>query len=96
MFDIHSGRDEYDMRELTPDPFPYNFYEDYLNSPKVQAAIGAYQNFSSSSETVGNSFGSTGDDDRESGTIKHVRNLLNAGVQVVMYFGDAYGSHVAI
>jgi hypothetical protein len=62
---------------------------DYLNSPKVQAAIGAYQNFSESSQTVGNSFASTGDDDRESGTIQHVRNLLEAGVQVVMYFGDA-------
>ncbi|KAJ5763986.1 hypothetical protein N7533_002667 [Penicillium manginii] len=89
MFDIYSGRDEYDMRELTPDPFPYSFYVDYLNSPKVQAAIGAYQNFSESSQTVGNSFASTGDDDRESGTIQHVRNLLEAGVQVVMYFGDA-------
>lgn len=89
MYDIYSGRDEYDMRELTPDPFPYSFYVDYLNSPKVQAAIGAYQNFSESSQTVGNSFSSTGDDDRESGTIQHVRNLLKAGVQVVMYFGDA-------
>lgn len=89
MYDIYSGRDEYDMRELTPDPFPYEFYVDYLNSPKVQAAIGAYQNFSESSGTVGTSFGSTGDDDRESGTIQAVQKLLNAGVQVVMYFGDA-------
>ncbi|KAJ5677000.1 Peptidase S10 serine carboxypeptidase [Penicillium maclennaniae] len=89
MYDIYSGRDEYDMRELTPDPFPYEFYVDYLNSPKVQAAIGAYQNFSESSGTVGTSFGSTGDDDRESGTIQAVQKLLKAGVQVVMYFGDA-------
>ncbi|KAJ5085359.1 hypothetical protein N7532_010130, partial [Penicillium argentinense] len=89
MFDIYSGRDEYDMRELMPDPFPYEFYVDYLNSPKVQAAIGAYQNFSESSSTVSNSFRTTGDDDRESGTIEHVRHLLKAGVQVVMYFGDA-------
>jgi hypothetical protein len=89
MYDTYSGRDEYDMRELTPDPFPYEFYVDYLNSPKVQAAIGAYQNFSESSGTVGTSFGSTGDDDRESGTIQAVQKLLKAGVQVVMYFGDA-------
>lgn len=89
LFDIYSGRDEYDMRELTPDPFPYEFYVDYLNSPKVQAAIGAYQNFSEFSGTVGNAFGSTGDDDRESATIENVRKLLEAGVQVLLYFGDA-------
>lgn len=89
LFDTYSGRDEYDMRELTPDPFPYEFYVDYLNSPKVQTAIGAYQNFSESSGTVSNAFGSTGDDDRESGTIESVKKLLEAGVQVLLYFGDA-------
>lgn len=89
MYDIYSGRDEYDFRELTPDPFPYGFFADYLNSPKVQAAIGAYQNYSESSDTVGNSFASTGDDDRMSGTIPDVKKLLKAGVQVTMYFGDA-------
>ncbi|KAI0133877.1 carboxypeptidase S1 [Xylariales sp. AK1849] len=89
MFDTYSGRDEYDMRELTPDPFPYSFYVDYLNTPEVQAAIGAFQNFSESSETVSSAFGNTGDDDRESGTIEAVRQLLEAGVQVTMYYGDA-------
>ncbi|KAJ5917251.1 Peptidase S10 serine carboxypeptidase [Penicillium verhagenii] len=89
MYDIYSGRDEYDMRELSSDPFPYEFYVDYLNSPTVQAAIGAYQNFSESSNTVGTSFGSTGDDDRMDGTIGDVKKLIDSGVQVVMYFGDA-------
>ncbi|KAJ5630336.1 Peptidase S10 serine carboxypeptidase [Penicillium longicatenatum] len=89
LYDIYSGRDEYDMRELSSDPFPYVFYVDYLNSPKVQAAIGAYQNFSESSNTVGTAFGSTGDDDRMSGTIGDVKKLIESGVQVVMYFGDA-------
>lgn len=89
LYDIYAGRDEYDMRELSSDPFPYVFYVDYLNSPKVQAAIGAYQNFSESSNTVGTAFGSTGDDDRMSGTIGDVRKLIESGVQVVMYFGDA-------
>ncbi|KAI1847579.1 hypothetical protein JX266_006431 [Neoarthrinium moseri] len=88
-FDVYSGRDEYDMRELTPDPFPYSFYVDYLNTPEVQAAIGAYQNFSESSGTVSQAFGNTGDDDRESGTIEAVRKLLQAGIQVILYYGDA-------
>lgn len=52
-YDVYSGRDEYDARELVPDPFPYIFYIDYLNSPDVMAAIGAYQNYSESSGTVG-------------------------------------------
>jgi hypothetical protein len=88
-YDLYSNRDEYDMRELMPDPFPYGYYHDYLNSPEVQAAIGAFQNFSTSSSTVSSSFATTGDDDRESGTIEACQKLLAAGVQVMLYYGDA-------
>ncbi|KAF2264646.1 carboxypeptidase S1 [Lojkania enalia] len=89
MYDKYSGRDEYDMRFLTPDPFPYAYYVDYLNTAEVQAAIGAYQNYSESSSTVSSAFGNTGDDDRESGTIEACKKLLAAGVQVMLYYGDA-------
>ncbi|KAH8730771.1 carboxypeptidase S1 [Phaeosphaeriaceae sp. PMI808] len=89
LYDLYSGRDEYDMRYLTPDPFPYNYFGDYLNTPEVQKAIGAYQNFSITSSTVSSAFGNTGDDDRESGTIEACRKLLKAGVQVMLYYGDA-------
>ncbi|KAK5120178.1 hypothetical protein LTR85_006659 [Meristemomyces frigidus] len=82
-------RDEYDIRELQPDPFPYDFFSDYLNTPKVQQAVGAYVNYSESSSTVGSAFGSTGDDDREEGSTKDVTKLVEQGVYVVMYFGDA-------
>lgn len=84
-----AGRDEYDFRELAPDPFPYEFYVAYLNTPAVQAAIGAFVNFSESSPYVGTAFGSTGDDDRETGTIEAVRDLVSQGVYVVEYAGDA-------
>lgn len=77
------------MRELTPDPFPYSFYVDYLNTPEVQAAIGAYQNFSESSNAVSQAFTYTGDDNRESGTIEAIRSLLEQGVTVMLYAGDA-------
>lgn len=89
LYDIYSGRDEYDMRFLSPDPFPYSYYVQYLNTPEVQKAIGAYQNFSESSSTVSTAFGNTGDDDRPSGTIAACQKLLDAGVQVVLYYGDA-------
>ncbi|KAK0625088.1 Alpha/Beta hydrolase protein [Bombardia bombarda] len=88
-YDNFLGRDEYDMRELDPDPFPYGFYPDYLNTPKVQEAIGAYVNFSESNDAVGANFGTTGDDGREAGTVEAMRSLLKDGVTVALYAGDA-------
>jgi carboxypeptidase C (cathepsin A) len=89
IYDIYLGRDEYDMRELALDPFPPTFYVQYLNTPYVQAAIGAFQNFSESSNTVGTAFGTTGDDGREARTIEDIRNLLHGNVTVMLYAGDA-------
>lgn len=89
IYDIYAGRDEYDFRELTPDPFPYEFYVDYLNTASVQAAIGAYVNFTESSNAVYEAFSSTGDDSRLSHTTQDVAKLLEKGVTVVMYAGDA-------
>ncbi|KAI4181163.1 MAG: hypothetical protein L6R41_006788 [Letrouitia leprolyta] len=88
-YDNILSRDEYDVRELTPDPFPYSFYVDYLNTPKVQSGIGAYVNFSEYSSAVGAAFGGTGDDDRESDTIEDIRRLLAQNITVMLYFGDA-------
>ena len=88
VYDDVLGRDEYDMRYLTPDPFPYRYYESYLNTPHVQSAIGAYVNFSSNG-AVGDAFDSTGDDGREIGTISALQSLVHSGVTVAMYAGDA-------
>ncbi|KAI9845324.1 MAG: hypothetical protein M1837_004946 [Sclerophora amabilis] len=84
-----SNRDEYDIRELMPDPFPYAFYLDYLNTPDVQSAIGAFQTFSESSPTVSTAFEATGDDSRELGTVKALGSLLKHGVNIVLFHGDA-------
>lgn len=89
LYDIYANRDEYDIRELQPDPFPYTFYVAYLNTPAVQAAIGAYQNFSESSSTVSTAFGTTGDDGREDGTVEDMLALIQQNLTVVMYTGDA-------
>ena len=89
LYDIYLTRDEYDFRELTPDPFPYSFYIDYLNTPQVQEAIGAYVNYSESSNTVGNAFGTTGDDGRILSTVTDMLKLIQANLTVVMYTGDA-------
>lgn len=89
LYDEASGRDEYDMRELTPDPFPYEFYANYLNTPKVLTAIGAFTNFSESNSAVGTDFGNTGDDARESNTIEDLKSLVDDGLTVALYAGDA-------
>ncbi|KAL8922365.1 MAG: hypothetical protein Q9208_005218 [Pyrenodesmia sp. 3 TL-2023] len=89
VYDNVLNRDEYDVRELSPDPFPYAFYVDYLNTPKVQAAIGAYVNFSEYSNAVATAFGGTGDDARELGTVQAISKLLQQNVTVMLYFGDA-------
>jgi carboxypeptidase D len=88
-FDVVSGRDEYDSRELSPDPFPYNAYVQYLNSPQVQEATGMSTNYSDSTVYVGDAFGTTGDDGRESMTIQDIRHLLEHGVTVTLWAGDA-------
>ncbi|ORY59274.1 serine carboxypeptidase [Pseudomassariella vexata] len=82
------GRDPYDVRELTPDPFPYSFYIDYLNTAEVQAAIGAYTNFSSN-DAAWAAFQNTGDDARDVDTVEDIRYLLSHNATVAIYAGDA-------
>lgn len=89
VYDIVLNRDEYDIRELMPDSFPPEFYVDYLNTPTVQAAIGAFVNFTESSPTVSDAFGLTGDDGREDNTVEDMRALVAQNLTVVMYTGDA-------
>ena len=89
MLDNIPYRDEYDIREFYDDPFPPTYFVDYLNTPAVQQAIGAYVNYSESSGTVSTAFGTTGDDDREASTIEDTKALLKQGVYVVEYYGDA-------
>ncbi|KAK3660881.1 hypothetical protein LTR56_000639 [Elasticomyces elasticus] len=79
--DSIADRDEY--------AFPYTFFVHYLNSEKVQAAVGAFVNYSESSSTVSAAFTTTGDDDRESGTIEALQKLLKQGVYFVEFAGDA-------
>ena len=82
-------RDEYDIREMEPDPFPYGSYASYLNKPHVLTAIGAYQNYTESSNVVWDAFKTTGDDARRQGSTKYLKALLEHGVTVTLLAGDA-------
>ncbi|KAK8041633.1 Alpha/Beta hydrolase protein [Apiospora rasikravindrae] len=83
------GRDEYDIRQLAPDPFPYTFFEDYLNTQKVQKALGVYTNFTKSNTLVARAFRGTGDDARDVNVADDLRFLLERNVTVALYAGDA-------
>jgi carboxypeptidase C (cathepsin A) len=81
-----SNRDNHDIRELDPDPFPYKYYVQYLNTATVQKAIGAFQNFTRVSGTVENAFSG---EDTNVPALKDVQELLEDGTPVTMYHGDA-------
>ncbi len=85
----YAERSEYDMRELTPDPFPYPFYREYLNRPEVLDAIGAFTNFSTSSAAVYAAFSSTGDDGRDVGAVEALQDLVQRDIHVALFAGDA-------
>ncbi|KAL9070016.1 MAG: hypothetical protein Q9157_005967 [Trypethelium eluteriae] len=82
-------RDVYDVRELSPDPIPPDWHADYLNTERIQKAIGAYVNYTSDSASVSQSFSDTGDDSRVFSIIQDMRDLVAANLTVVMYFADA-------
>jgi hypothetical protein len=84
-----TGRDNNDIRQLEPSPFPNTFYQDYLQLPEVLEAIGAQQTFFQKNPTVGDAFRSTGDDSREFGILDIIKDLLDHGIRVTLYAGDA-------
>jgi carboxypeptidase D len=86
---LYEGRDELDIRELSPEPCPYSFYADYQNTRAVQSAIGAFVNFTDQNNAVFEAFSSTGDNSRSMHTKEDIAALLTQGVTVVMLAGDA-------
>ncbi|MCJ1472211.1 hypothetical protein MMC13_000858 [Lambiella insularis] len=82
-----SGRDVYDISQMTPDPFPPSTYLEYLNYADVQASIGVALNYTETSASVGTAFLSTGDYDRGN-QISDMAYLLSLGVRVALIYGD--------
>ncbi len=62
--------------------YPPESYVRYLNNPTVQAAIGAYVNYTEQSIAVATAFNTTGDDGRLDGTTTDVLQLVELGVAV--------------
>ncbi|KAK4575020.1 hypothetical protein LTR86_000870 [Recurvomyces mirabilis] len=85
----YGSRGVYDIRHPYDDPTPPTYFIDYLNTAAVQNALGVNLNYTAdSSSQVGRGFSSTGDFVYRS-LIQDLENLLNAGVRVALYYGDA-------
>ncbi|ORX63103.1 prepro-carboxypeptidase Z [Hesseltinella vesiculosa] len=80
----NSGRSYYDVRTSQEIP---STYINFLNQSSTMAAIGATSQYTECSNPVGNKFYPTGDDSRN--FAPNVTDLLNHGVQVLLYAGDA-------
>jgi len=82
-----SGRNYYDIAAPTADPFPYSYYQGFLNQHWVQAALGVPVNFTESISSVYSAFQNTGDFPR-SGFLQDIAYVLDSGIKVAMVYGD--------
>ncbi|KAI1117040.1 Alpha/Beta hydrolase protein [Nemania sp. NC0429] len=90
LYDNLLGRDEYDIREPAPDLFPPAYWVEYLNTPRVQKAIGAFTNFTLDN-VVAEAYDSTGDDGRERHIVQAMYNLVkhHPHLHMALIAGDA-------
>jgi len=87
----NSGRDVYDIAAIDPDPFPPQYYQGYLNSASVQAALGVPVNYTQSSNAVYTAFNSIGDwtrADIRGGYLNDLAYILDGGIKVALIYGD--------
>jgi carboxypeptidase C (cathepsin A) len=100
----YGGRGVYDIRHPRQDPTPPEYFADYLNIPEVQDALGGkgYRafiyntanfrsvdlNYTESNVDISYAFQTTGDFIYPN-FIEDLEMLLDAGVRVALYYGDA-------
>ena len=85
----YGGRGVYDIRHPYDDPTPPSYWEDYINQANVQNALGVDLNYTSASSAfIFNGFTYTGDFVYPT-FLTDLENLLNNGVRVSLFYGDA-------
>lgn len=82
-----SGRSNFDLAHDFIDPFPPPFYIGYLNQHHIQRALGVPLNYTDTSSAPRDSFNKTGDYVQPGG-IENIEYLLDAGVNIVLVYGD--------
>ena len=84
----YGGRGVYDIRHPYDDPTPPGFFVPYLNQAYVQNAIGVNLNYSDSNDAIYWAFQQTGDFVYNN-FISDLEMILDNGVRVSLYYGDA-------
>ncbi|KAG8843251.1 hypothetical protein FRB96_004217 [Tulasnella sp. 330] len=79
--------DSYDIRQQYPDPFPPEFYVNFLQEPAVQKAIGAEVFYQECPDPPYELFEKTGDDART--WLPELSALANSKLKMLIWAGDA-------
>jgi carboxypeptidase C (cathepsin A) len=86
---FYGGRGVYDIRHPFDDPTTPNFFQEYLNLPHVQEALGVVRiNYTDANNDIYWHFQSTGDFIYPN-FLADLENILDSGVRVSLYYGDA-------
>lgn len=88
VYGLDGGRGVYDIRHPIDDPTPPTYFVDYLNQASVQNALGVNLNYTDYGALVGLGFGDSGDF-AYSEILTDLENLLESGVRVALFYGDA-------
>ena len=78
----------YNIRNPYNDTTPPRYFADYLNLPNVQQAIGVDLNYTLSNNDIYWAFQQTGDFVYPD-FLADLERILNSGVSVGLYYGDA-------
>lgn len=84
----YGGRGVYDIRHPYDDPTPPTYFVDYLNLPAVQQALGVSLNYTDANNDIYWQFQATGDFVYPN-FLQDLEFLLDQGVRVSLYYGDA-------
>ncbi|KAK3401610.1 Alpha/Beta hydrolase protein [Sordaria brevicollis] len=82
-----SGVNPYDIAHIGPDRIPNYHYIEYLNTRRVQEAIGSIVNYTDVAPHVYQAFFMAGDRAR-GGLIQKLASLIHRGVRVGLVYGD--------
>ncbi|KAI0016528.1 Alpha/Beta hydrolase protein [Xylariomycetidae sp. FL0641] len=86
---VTSGRSPYDIRANASATIPPSYWVDYLNTPKVQNALGVDINYTStSSNQIWEGFDYTGDFEYPE-LLTDLEAIMATGVRVALFYGDA-------
>ncbi|KAG8882413.1 hypothetical protein FRB98_003719 [Tulasnella sp. 332] len=81
------NQDVYDVRQQNPDPYPPEYYVNYLQTSSIQTKIGAAVKYQECPDAPYEKFANTGDDSRT--WLPELGALANSKMRILIWAGDA-------